>query len=327
MKIQLFKSILCCSFLLLLLLPSAFGQWSKKGKNAPELEDTPDFKITKNNLKDLRGSQLILSPFKLDMNISFNVSLYLEGKYQVNDQLSIGAYGGVSYWFNVEDFYFDYESTDLIKRPLQFGLQGEYTFIEKKKKKEYKMIVESASTGYREITHYYVPVIGKQFILTGARMGFNYYKIPSLVSFDRFNLEFDSEDHNEEALVNSDYGFIHLGVSRSIIDNIEADIEGFGKKEKKVSKYIFFDLLINTNVSFDAAVPIREDTFIPTEQLKTTPIGFRVGYRKTSYGKWGSSWGIETGIKPMPYSELEGQLRNSFYLSVYTGFSKLFSVK
>jgi len=325
MKRQLIKGIVCVFFTFILTCPDAFGQWSKRGKNPPPSEDIPAFKITKNNLKDLGDLELVLVPLKWDAGYTTNLSFYLEGNYLLNDRLSIGAYTGISYLFDSGNVNIDFQSTDLIKNPLQLGLQGEYAFLSKKKKKEYKIVVESEHTGYKEITHYYVPVKGKQFIKMGARAGFNYQKALSATSF----IQPESGGYADEGLVNTNFGYVHLGISRTKIDNIEVDIEGFGEKNEKASRYLYLDVLVNTNTSFDPAVPtpFNETDFIATEQFTTTPLGLRLGYKTMPFSKSNWYWGYELGLKPGPFSDAVGLLHSNGYLSISIGLGSMVSIK
>jgi len=159
----------------------------------------------------------------------------------------------------------------------------------------------------------------------GARAGFNYQKVPAATSFTQP----ESGGYADEGLVNTNFGYVHLGISRTKIDNIEVDIEGFGEKSEKASRYLYLDVLVNTNTSFDPAVlaPYSETNFIAVEQFTTTPLGLRLGYKTMPFSKSNWYWGYELGLKSGPSSDVVGLLHSNGYLSISIGFGSMISIK
>lgn len=319
MKRNLLKLTLFC--LCCFSVSAAFGQWSKnprkKNVTPPLVKESPKYKIFDNKLENAENLQFILNPFYWSGAIMTDVSLKLEGHYRKNNQWSIGGFVAKSYHIEQGGYSQSYlASISGEKKPIRIGITGNYYFKNKKKEREFKYVVESKTTGIREITNYYVPIKGYKYHLMGLRGGYSLFS-GTIDATYILNSEI-AERRNGNP--NATFGTLHIGIARMKIIRMDAKVYGYKRKRQKKMGYIYSDILLNTNTSFDKNLTLK-DTPTEVAEWATLPIGFRIGFKRFPTRKLDFHYGVELGMKPGPVLAYEDSIKyeNSLFLNFGIG--------
>jgi len=303
---------------------SIFGQWSKGKRNKSNTRnDALTAKIIDNNPKNAENLHFLLSPFYWNAQNALDLNVRLETYYRKDNKWSIGGFIAKSYLFEDSQIDQNAASAEGIKKPLRIGVTGDYFFHDKKKKREYKIVVKSENTGYREITHYYVPANGYQYHFVGARGGYTLFNGTAAASFQPA----PEAIFLDGALPNVTEGTLHLGISRMKIFRMKAEVDGVSHNDQKLIRYLYLDVLLNTNTSYRDDLINSSGDAVNIDDWETVPVGLRFGYKRFPSRKFDYHFTIEFGIKPGTVhntTESSNFLNNSF---INIGFGYGFGTK
>lgn len=214
-----------------------------------------------------------------------------------------------------------------------FGTVG-FAFIDRKRQNDVHVTVKSVKKGDSYV-NYYIDTDASDNLKYNAEIGytqgFTWYNLDELEITGKNLITNEVETFTGGALhTYMNYGFVSVGVSRTVFYDVELKYKGKLHSNKGFSR-IYSALLISTQMTFEdillntdnySGSTIEQMPYHIDSYLKKNPVGFKVGYAYESLGKVGLGCTVETGVIPGT-----GGIGRNFYLSVGTrlSFTKLFN--
>lgn len=206
-------------------------------------------------------------------------------------------------------------------------------FFKKTVEKKVAMNLYSQSNG-STITHYYTNVdahVNKIFgVMLGYKSGFSNIMLKEgflVKPYGNDNVATTSSSYN--TATNMQYGWITIGPSFGSIEDVVADIEGYGLRKSQYLRRFYFNLIYAAKTKVeDVYFEIEPTSSVGTNKTLVyryvidgnTPmskLGFNLGMETFKFAKFGLSSKLEVGSAP----GVKGNFLGNLYFSFKVGLS------
>jgi hypothetical protein len=296
---------------------------------------TPTYKLLRNNadtkfvVGNLALVNLTLSGSRMSMAGGPGVKFYMNGLYVTADY-EFHYLDGIAEALksNSNSGYSVYKNQNSRNAEATVGY-----FFRKKAVKAVKVFLYNERSG-SVVTNYYANIdatINKIFgMQLGYKSGFTNIAIPDGVTikpYEDVNAPAQSSSFNMSTFMQ--YGWISFGPSYGKVEDVVADIEGYGIKKAQFFSRFYANILIATKTKLeDVYHEIDNQTgtgnngtlvyrYVLDGNIKMSNFGFNIGYETFKFNKFGLSNKFEVGLMPGVKSNIVGNL----YASVKIGLS------
>jgi hypothetical protein len=199
-------------------------------------------------------------------------------------------------------------------------------FFRNEKEKNVKVHVKSEgkTTYYTNVKAHVNQIFGLE---VGYKSGFSNITISDLETKDNYN---DLPAPSGVTTVMA-YNYISVGPSFGKIEDVVAEVAGYGVKKSQFFSRVYVNLLYAPKMEFEdvylkvsdnnSASPYYNTTFLYQYTLNgnidLSRLGFNVGYETYKFNRFGASTTIEAGILP----GVKKQVSNNIYLALKIGLS------